>query len=276
MTILVAGGTGTLGSQIVQRLVARGLSVRVLTRDPARVHSSHDDQPEFVTGDVRDPASLAEAMRGVDTVISAVQGFVGSGGVTPANVDRDGNMHLIDAARSVGAGFVLISVVGAAAESPLELCRMKYAAEEYLRASGLAWSIIRATAFLETWIGLLERTATRSGRPLVFGGGDNPINFVSVAEVASLVERVVLDASSRGTLFEIGGPENLTLNQLALAIQRAAKRTSQPRHVPRPLLKLMSALLPPFRPDLARQVQAALVFDTADLAFDSPSAPVLI
>lgn len=268
MTILVAGGTGTLGSQIVERLLARQLSVRVLTRDPARVHSSPGNQPQCVTGDVRDAASLAQAMRGVDLVVSAIQGFVGSGGVTPASVDRDGNMHLIDAARSVDAAFVLVSVVGAAPESPLELCRMKYAAEEYLRASGLVWSIVRATPFLETWIGLLEHTASGSGRPVVFGGGDNPINFVSVADVAALVERVVLDASTRGSTLEIGGPENLTLNQLASAVQRAAKRTSQPRHVPSWLLKMMSILLRPFRPDIARQFQAALVFDTANLAFD--------
>jgi len=271
--MLVAGGTGMLGSQIVDRLLARQLSVRVLTRDPARAHVMPGNQPEFVAGDVREPASLRDAMRGVATVISAVQGFVGSGGVTPASVDRDGNMHLIDAARSVGAAVVLISVVGAAADSPLELCRMKYTAEEYLRSSGLAWSIIRATPFLETWIGLLERTAHGSGRPLVFGRGDNPINFVSVADVATLVERVVLDASTRGGTFEIGGPEQLTLNQLASAVQRAAGRTSQPRHVPRPLLKAMSGVLRPLRPNIARQVQAALVFDTADLAFDRRSAP---
>jgi len=166
VTILVAGGTSTLGSQIVERLLARQLSVRVLTRDADRVHSSPANQPEFVTGDVRDPASLRHAMRGVDTVISAVQGFVGSGGVTPASVDRDGNIHLIDAARSVGAAFVLMSVVGAAPQSQLELCRMKYVAEEYLRASGLAWSIIRATPFLETWIGLLVQQLEDADLPL--------------------------------------------------------------------------------------------------------------
>jgi uncharacterized protein YbjT (DUF2867 family) len=58
-----------------------------------------------------------------ETVISAVQGFVCSGGVTPASVDRDGNAHLIDAARVAGAGFVLMSVVGAASDNPMELCR---------------------------------------------------------------------------------------------------------------------------------------------------------
>jgi hypothetical protein len=87
------------------------------------------------------------------------------------------------------------------------------------------------------------------------------------------VERVVLDASTRGSTLEIGGPENLTLNQLASAVQRAAGRTSQPRHMPSSLLKVMRILLGPFRPDIARQVQAAVVFDTANLAFDRSTAP---
>ena len=269
MTILVAGGTGTLGRRVVDRLVARQLSVRILTRDAARVYGHLDDHVEVVEGDVRDAASLVPAMRGVDTVISAVQGFVGSGGVTPASVDRDGNANLIDAASTVGAAFVLMSVMGASPDSSMELCRMKYAAEERLRFSGLAWTVVRATAFLETWIALLQQTATGSGRPVVFGRGDNPINFVSATDVASLVERVTTDATNHGSVLEICGPQNLTLSQLAAAVQRAAGRTDEPRHVPHIVLRMMTILLRPFRPDLARQAQSALAFDTADLAFDT-------
>ena len=268
MTILVAGGTGTLGVRLVERLMARGLFVRVLTRDAARMSARPGDRLEVVEGDVRDRATLVRAMQGVDTVVSAVHGFAGSGGVTPASVDRDGNANLIEAAATVGATFVLMSVVGASPDSPMELCRMKHAAEERLRASGVPWTIVRATAFLETWIALLEQTANSSGRPLVFGRGDNPINFVSVKDVAALVERVVFDPSTRGQMLEIGGPQNLTLNQLAAAVQQAAGRANGPRHVPRAVLRCMAVMLRPFKPDLARQAQAALVLDSADFVFD--------
>ena len=71
---------------------------------------------------------------GSATVVSAVQGFAGPGGGSPESVDRDGNKHLIDAASAVDADFVLMSVVGAAADSPMELFRMKWAAEQYLGA----------------------------------------------------------------------------------------------------------------------------------------------
>ncbi|MDQ6773015.1 MAG: NAD(P)H-binding protein [Candidatus Dormibacteraeota bacterium] len=245
----------------------RGLQVRVLTRDAARVPSLPG--LEVAVGDVRVPGDLPPAMAGVDTVASAIHGFAGPGGVTPASVDRDGNAHLIDAAAAVGAAVVLVSIVGASPDSPMELFRMKAAAEQHLRASGVSWTIVRATAFLELWIGLLEQTAGRSGRPVVFGRGDNPINFVAVDDVAALVERAATDPSTRGLALEIGGPENLTLNQLAAAVQAAAGRSRQPRHVPRAMLRLMAGAARPFRPELARQALAALAMDTVDLTFDA-------
>jgi NADH dehydrogenase len=200
-------------------------------------------------------------------VVSAVHGFAGPGGVSPASVDRDGNRHLVDAAARAGAAVILMSVVGASAESPMELFRMKDAAEQYLRASATQWTIVRSTAFLETWIDLIAHTADRSGRVVVFGRGQNPINFISVHDVTALVDRVIGDQEARGHTIEIGGPENLTLTRLAAAIQPAGP-TVAPRHVPRAALKAMSVLLRPLWPERARQGAAALALDTMDLRFD--------
>jgi uncharacterized protein YbjT (DUF2867 family) len=265
--ILVAGGTGRLGTVLATRLTGRGLAVRVLTRDPARAGHLAALGVEVATGDVRDRTSLVPAVRGADVVVSAMHGFTGPGG-SPVTVDYQGNINLIDAAQTAGAQFVLMSVVGAAADSPLELFRMKHAAEQYLLASGACWTIVRATAFLELWIDVLGRTAARSGRPVVFGRGDNPINFVSVADVAGLVAEAVTDPAMRGRTLEIGGPDNLTFNQFADAIQHAAGRTSTPRHVPPLALTLMALCAGCLRPELGRQARAALVMDRADLGFD--------
>lgn len=266
--ILVAGGSGVLGTRLVRRLLMRGLPVRVLTRDPARVPDRSDDRLVVVQGDVRVPATLAPAMRGVDTVVSAIHGFAGPGGVSPASIDRDGNANLIDAAVTAGAAVVLVSVVGASADSPMELFCMKHSAERHLHASGVPWTIVRATAFLETWIALIEQTAGGSGRPLVFGRGDNPINFVSATDVAALLERVATDPSTRGRTFEIGGPENLTFNELAAAVQRARGRRGRPRHLPRMALRVMAVAMRPFNPSLVRQARSALTLDATDMAFD--------
>ena len=267
--ILLAGGTGRLGTVLATRLTAQGVPVRVLTRDPARAGHLAGSGVQVVTGDVRDRASLPAAVSGAEVVVSAVHGFAGPGGVSPATVDYQGNVNLVDAARAGGADLVLMSAVGAAADSPMELFRMKHAAEQYLRASGVSWTIVRATAFLELWIEVLTRTAARSGRPVVFGAGDNPINFVSVTDVAALVEHALADPATRGRVLEIGGPADLTFNQLAAAIQAAAGRTSAPRHVRRPVLRLMAGTLGRVRPGLGRQLRAALIMDSADLGHDT-------
>lgn len=267
--ILVAGGTGRLGSLVVHRLADRGLQVRVLTRDASR--AAHLVRPgvEVVIGDVRDAGSLVPAFAGATTVVSAVHGFAGPGRVSPATVDRDGNAHLVDAARAAQAEVVLLSIVGAEADSPMELFQMKHAAERYLRDSAVASTVVRATAFLELWVELLERTSVRTGRPVVFGRGDNPINFVGVDDVAAVVERAVIDRTTRGAILQIGGPDNLTLNELAAAVQTEAGRSGRPVHVPLPALRLLASTVGRLRPQLGRQLRAALAMDHVDLTFDS-------
>ena len=148
--ILVAGGSGTLGSQVVRLLVERGESVRVLTRDPAR--AAHlPDAVDVLTGDLGDPAAVAAAVHGCATVVSAVHGFAGPGKPSPEAIDRDANRALIRAAAAAGVQhLVLVSVLGAAPDHPMSLHRAKHAAEQALQASGLAWTILRPAAYLET------------------------------------------------------------------------------------------------------------------------------
>ena len=266
--IVVAGGTGTLGTRLVPRLAGQGLAVRVLTRDRARAQHLAGLSVEVAGGDVRDPGSLTRALRGASTVISAVHGLAGPGGVSPASVDRAGNAHLIDAAARTGAAFVLVSVVGASSGHPIELFRAKHAAEEALRASSIPWTIVRATAFMETWGTIMGRPLQTSGKILVFGRGDNPVNFVSATDVAALVERAVTDPGLRGEILELGGPDNLTFNELAAILQQTTGRRGAVRHIPRPALHIMASLTAAIKPALARQARAALAMDTTNMSFD--------
>ena len=289
--ILVAGGTGRLGRLVVAGLAARGERVRVLTRDAVRAGPPSAPLVEVVQGDVRDPSTLPPALAGVRVVVSAVHGLVGPGRVTPASVDRDGNANLVAAARAVGAEMVMMSVVGAAPNHSMELFRMKAIAEINLCASGVPWTVVRANAFLELYEELLRRSAGKSNRPLVFGRGENPINFVSVTEVADVVVRAALDPSMRGQTVEVVGPRNLTLNELAAQCQRQAgqrqvgqrqvgqRQVGQgqdgqlqdggvgkaPRHVPRPVLRGLAASRFVVQSGPARLAHAALIMDTTDM-----------
>jgi uncharacterized protein YbjT (DUF2867 family) len=266
--IVVAGGTGTLGTRLVPRLAGAGLAVRVLTRDPARARHLAGPGVDVARGDVRDAASVGRALRGVGTVISAVHGFAGPGGVSPASVDRAGNANLIDAAALAGAAFVLVSVVGASPGHPIGLFRAKHEAEETLRTSGIPWTIVRATTFMETWATIMNQPLQASGKIPVFGRGDNPVNFVSATDVAALTALAVTDPGLRGQVLELGGPDNLTFNQLATIVQETTGRRGTVRHIPRPALQAMAWATATIKPALARQARAALAMDTLDMTFD--------
>src|SRR3954447_24125278 len=107
--ILLAGGSGRLGTLIARRLEARGLAVRVLTRDRRRTAHLEHSRIEVAEGDVRDARTVGAAMAGVSTVVSAIHGFGDIGDVSPASIDRDGNRRLIHAAAAANAGVVLMS-----------------------------------------------------------------------------------------------------------------------------------------------------------------------
>jgi NADH dehydrogenase len=264
--IVVAGGSGTLGSLLVPLLIARGEPVRVVTRDPdaaARKLSG----VEFVAGDVTRPEDARRAVEGARVVVSAITGFASPAGLQA--VDVEGNRILADAAARAGVEqLVLLSIAQASADHPIELFRAKFAAEQAVRASGVGWTIIRPTAYLETWLGLIGGPLVARGKTLVFGRGRNPINFVSALDVARLVDLAIADPAYRGEVVEVPGPENLTVNQLVEIVETACGRSGRVSHTPRAVMRLLSIALRPIDRMRAGQVGTALFMDTRDMAVD--------
>jgi uncharacterized protein YbjT (DUF2867 family) len=267
--ILVAGGTGHLGIELVPLLTARGIPVRVVTRDPDRARQRLGETPQLVKGDARSPHTLEAALKGVDTVVSAMTGF-GPGAPGPKAVDYEGNLNLIRAAEAASVRrFVLVSIHGATADHAMELWRMKFRAEEALQASKLDWVIVRPNAFMELWAEIVGGPILKDGKTTVFGRGDNPINFNSAKDVARFVELALFDPGLSRTILAVGGPENVTLNQLVGQTERAAGRKAAVKHVPLPMMRLMSLVMRPLKPDVAAMIQGGIAFDTVDMTFDA-------
>ena len=280
--ILVAGGTGTLGTRLLTRLTDRGLDVRTMSRNPDKAVEAKSDRVQVVSGDVRDARAVEQAVAGVRTVVSAITGFGAAKDVSPQSVDWDGNANLIRAAKTAGVEhFILLSVCQAAPDHPIELFRMKHRAEDALRASGLAWTIVRPTAYMETWVGLLGDPLLQAGSTRIFGRGDNPINFVSASDVACLIDVAVADTTLRGATIEAGGPENLTMNGIVETFETITGAHGKVNHVPLPMMRVMSVLVKPINPTMAGLIEAAVVMDTRNMTFDAsetrrryPSIPV--
>ena len=269
MRVLVTGGTGHLGTVLVPLLLERGHEVRVLTRDLERARRRLGETAEVVLGDVRDAASLGAAVEGVDRVVSAMTGF-GPGGAGPRAVDDEGTRNLIHIAETAGVGrFVLLSMRGAAAAHVMELGRMKHAAEGALRASRLEWVIVRPTALMELWTQILGGPIRRGQKATVFGSGERPVNLVSAGDVARVVEMALCEPHLARTVLEVGGPENLSLNEIVERLQVAMGRRTPVRHIPLGLMKLSRLALQPFKPNLAGMIEAGISFDTADMTFDT-------
>ena len=267
--ILVAGGSGTLGTRLLGLLTDRGLDVRILSRDPGKALPLVGDRVQIASGDVRDARAVEQAVAGTRTVVSAITGFGTARDVSPRTVDWEGNANLIRAAKAAGVEhFILLSVCQAAPDHPIELFRMKHRAEEALRGSGLAWTIIRPTAYMETWVGLLGGPLLDTGSTRIFGRGENPINFVSAHDVARFVDLAVVDPAMRGATVEAGGPENLTVKGVVETFQTVTGTRGKVSHIPLPMMRVMSALMKPINPTMARLIASAVVMDTRDMTFD--------
>ena len=267
--IVIAGGTGRLGRLLVERLGARGEPVRVLSRAPERATPATEGNVEVVSGDVRDREALDRAVEGARIVISAMSAF-GMKGVTPREVDFEGNANLIAAAvKHRVERFVLVSVVGASAKHPMELARMKYLAEQRLIQSKLSWSILRSSPFIETFQEVLCAPLLAKGKTVVFGRAQNPVNFVSAHDVARFVELAMTDRGLDGVVTDIGGAENLSLLQFVEAFQVATGVRGPVKHVPRLVMRLLSQLARPFHPTFARMARAGVLMDTEDMSFDA-------
>lgn len=148
---------------------------------------------------------------------------------------------------------------------------MKYAAEQDLKDSGVAWTIIRPSAFMETWCQVLGGPLLEKGKTVVFGRGRNPINWVSAGDVARFVERAVADPGMRGQIIDVGGPENLTMTEFVRTFQAAAAPGGRVSHIPRAAMRLGMVVMRPVNPAMARQIQAGVIMDTRPQAFDAPA-----
>jgi uncharacterized protein YbjT (DUF2867 family) len=269
--ILVAGGTGLLGSRLVGRLLEAGQPVRVLTRDARRASHLPADV-DIISGDICD-VPLEPILEGCDCVVSAVHGFAGPTRTSPAAVDRDGNARLIAAAiRAATTRFVLVSVVGAAADHPMSLHRMKHSVELELQRSGLDHVIVRATSYLETWRDIIGAKVATGGPALVLGPGLNPINFVSADDVAQFVALAATRDARIGSLLCIGGLQNIPFTYFAEQILATAGREHNLRHVPLAALRIIATLARPVNAGAARKARAAVVMNTTDMSFDAHPA----
>jgi uncharacterized protein YbjT (DUF2867 family) len=269
--ILIVGASGRLGKAIARQALGAGKAVRASSREPEeRLGDIKAAGAEVIAADLRDPASLQRACQGAQAVVASAHGAVDGWGNHSKLVDDKGHRDLVNAAKAAGVEhFIYISAMDAAPDHPAPWIRFKAGVEEYLAKSGIDYTIIRPTAFMETYAHLLLGQALiEKGKVSVFGEGNSPRNFVSVEDVARFVIIALEDPRAKGDIIEVGGPDNPTTNEVAQMYAERIDGEVKIGNMPRAMLKVMSTLMKPFQPGMSQIMMYAYLEDIHGSPFD--------
>jgi len=249
--ILVTGATGFVGQHLMDRLRERGEALRPLVRDARDAERLRSLNVEPVVGDVTDLAALARAMTGVDTVIHLAAITVEKVAATFERVNARGARNVADAARNAGvARFLYLSVNGARDDPRYPYVRSKWRGEQAVVASGIPYTVLRPSLIFgrgEQFCAALASLARRSPVMPIAGDGKTLFQPVWVEDVCSCLLKALDDDAYLGRVYEVGGPEQLSYDEIVDIVMRVLGKRRRKVHVPLMLLKpaaIMSAVLP--------------------------------
>lgn len=267
MNVLVTGGTGFVGQYLCGELADRGHDVTALARTPDE--ESIPEGVEMALGDVTAYDSMVGAFEGRDAVVNLVSPsplFVPKGGNEMyERIHLGGTENCIEAAQEHGVErFVQMSALGADPTGETHYIRAKGRAETAVRESGLDWTILRPSVIFGDGAGFLE--FTRKLTPPVLaplpGGGKTRFQPVYIGEFVSMIAETVESDGYSGEIYEIGGPEILTLAEVAKLIRKARGQSVTIVSVPMALAGLgltIGGAIPKF--PMGRDQYRSLQFD---------------
>ena len=231
--VTVFGGSGFLGRQIVKHLAEAGYRVRVAIRHPDRATFlsglGPDGWIELVRADVWNEATVARAVEGSASVVNTVGHYVEQGGATFDRVHGQGALHVARQAKQAGAErLVHISGVGADPGSPSHYVRARGIGETLVRDAFDDATIMRPSVIFgpgDSFLNTLARMTQRSPIMPLFGTGSTRLQPVFVGNVAEACIRVLAVPSTRGKVYELGGPRTYAYRELVrLVRERVAGR----------------------------------------------------
>jgi uncharacterized protein YbjT (DUF2867 family) len=255
--VVVIGGTGMLGRQVVASLLSRGKPVRALVRpssDPAPLIQAG---VEIAQGDMMDPASLLRAMDSADAVVSTAAGYTRHSKGDTAEIDKTGNRNLADAASHAGVRrFVLTSIVTCDQTPQVPHFWHKKLAEDRLEQLGVPFVSLRPGGFLDQ--------VTRMGgdpfakrRLMWFGSPTIPITFVLTSDLAGYLADAVDAPGVDSERIDIGWDRPVSMQEIAEISGRLLGQRIRVRTIPAGLISAAAAVVGPFSP-MARDLDAMM------------------
>jgi NADH dehydrogenase len=252
--VLVTGAAGLVGRHSCEELTKSGWKVRALVRNPSKAAMRLAHMPvELHVGDVRNSESVEKAMAGCGSVVHLAAVAIERKGQGYSDVNTDGTMVLVDAARAAGIDrFIYMSQNGADSSSPHAFLKSKGLAQDAVVASGLSHTVLRPSVIFgpeDEFVNVLARLVRLS--PVVFplpDGGRARFQPIAVRDVAKAVRLSLEKQVTRRGIYSIGGPAPLTLREMTerilVAMGVTRKLVSVPVSALAPLISLATKLLP--------------------------------
>jgi NADH dehydrogenase len=273
--VFVTGATGFVGRSVIQALRSDGYVVRCLVRRGSERDLRGLEAVERVEGDILVRRGLEEGMAGCQAVVHLV-GIIRerpTAGTTFEMVHTQGTINVLEAAMAAGVRRLLhMSALGSRPGARARYHQTKWAAEETVRASGLAWTIFRPSIIYgrgDEFVTMLARMVERSPVVPVIGSGRQRLQPVPVEHVAEGFARALALPATEKHVYEVGGPDQLTMVELLDAIGSAlGHRHVRKAHVPlgfmRPVARILHRLPGfPVTPDQLRMLEEDNVCDPA-------------
>jgi len=244
--LLLTGATGLVGSAVLRRLVAEGDQVRCLVRNPRRLGAQRV-RVQIALGDLTDPPSFRNALRGVQTVVHLAASIRDQPRGSIEELNGIATWRMVEAAERSGVErFVFFSALGASTHQRARCFRAKALAEQAVRDSRLhstvfAPSIVYAPG--DPWLTLLERLALLPVMP-VSGRGRAAYEPIWAEDVADCVIASLRAPNGKPhERFELAGPQRLTYNDIVRTVLRSMNRNRPLLHVPTAILSRTLRLL---------------------------------
>jgi NADH dehydrogenase len=244
--LLLTGATGLVGSTLLGRLLAEGTEVRCLVRDPRRLGAQRV-RVQIALGDLTDPPSFRNALRGVQTVVHLAASIRDQPRGSIEELTGIATWRMVEAAERQGVeSFVYFSALGASTHNRTRSLRAKALAEQAVREADLR-SVVFAPSMIyapgDQWLTLLERLALLPAMP-VSGGGRAVFQPVWAEDVAACVSAALREQSPpKRARHELAGPETLALNEIVRVVLRSLGRKRLLVHIPTPVVSRTLRLL---------------------------------
>jgi len=258
--IVITGATGFVGEEIVKQVRAAGHPVRAIVREPHRAQWLADRYGvELFHGNVLYAPSVEGAMRGANCVIHLVGIIREWKESTFERVHTLATQYVVDEAKKSDVKrFLHMSALGTRASARSRYHQTKWAAEETVRKSRLAWTIFRPSVIYgpnDKSVNTLATVVRRLPFVPVLGSGRTKIQPISVENVAAAFVAATRNDNSVGKTYDLCGPEAFTWNELYDALQKVLGLRKPKLHLPLPVARLPAAVLerllpnPPFTRD---------------------------